>query len=90
MRALCKDWTQGSPAAFAVLDGLGDWTGDNELCVAQEGKTPFIGQWTGVSNYTQAGSPYLWWTGPDDAAVLQALVNWGKSKGTLGPKARWA
>ena len=27
MRALCKTWTEGSPAAFAVLDGLGDWTG---------------------------------------------------------------
>ena len=23
MRALCKTWTEGSPAAFAVLDGLG-------------------------------------------------------------------
>jgi Periplasmic binding protein len=88
MRSLCKDWTQGSPAAFAVLDGLGAWTGADQLCVAQEGKTPFIGQWTGVSTYTQAGSPYLWWTGPDDSALLQALVNWGKSKGTLSPKVK--
>jgi hypothetical protein len=69
MRSLCKDWTQGSPAAFAVLDGLGAWTGADQLCVAQEGKTPFIGQWTGVSTYTQAGSPYLWWTGPDDSVT---------------------
>ena len=74
MRALCKDWTQGSPAAFAVLDGVGDWTGDNQLCVTQEGHTPFIGQWTTVSNWTQEGSPYLWWTGPDDASILQAVV----------------
>ena len=26
----------------------------------QEGHTPFIGQWTTVSNWTQQGSPYLW------------------------------
>jgi hypothetical protein len=84
MRALCKDWTQGSPAAFAVLDGVGDWTGDNELCVAQEGHTPFIGQWTTVSDWTEEGSPYLWWTGPDDASILQAVVQWGHSAGLLG------
>jgi hypothetical protein len=84
MRALCKDWTEGSPAAFAVLDGVGDWTGDNELCVTQEGHTPFIGQWTTVSNWTQEGSPYLWWTGPDDASILQAVVQWGHSAGLLG------
>ena len=43
MRALCKTWTEGSPAVFAVVDGLGDWTGDNQLCITQEGHTPFIG-----------------------------------------------
>jgi hypothetical protein len=84
MRALCKDWTEGSPAAFAVLDGVGDWTGDNELCITQEGHTPFLGQWTTVSNWTQEGSPYLWWTGPDDASILQAVVQWGHSAGLLG------
>jgi len=84
MRALCKDWTEGSPAAFAVLDGVGDWSGDNELCITQEGHTPFLGQWTTVSNWTQEGSPYLWWTGPDDASILQALVEWGHSAGLLG------
>ena len=55
MRALCKQWTQGNPPVFAVVDGLGSWTGDNELCVTQEGHTPFIGQWTTVSNWTEAG-----------------------------------
>jgi hypothetical protein len=84
MRSLCKDWTEGSPAAFAVLDGVGDWSGDNQLCITQEGHTPFLGQWTTVSNYTQAGSPYLWWTGPDDASILQATVTWGKSAGLIG------
>jgi hypothetical protein len=84
MRALCKTWTEGSPAAFAVLDGLGDWTGDDQLCVAQEGQTPFLGQWTTVTNWTNQGSPYLWWTGPDQATILQAVVNWGLSSGLLG------
>ena len=84
MRALCKTWTEGSPAAFAVLDGLGDWTGDNQLCVTQEGQTPFIGQWSTVTNWTNEGSPYLWWTGPDQAVILQAVVNWGLSANLLG------
>ena len=84
MRALCKTWTEGSPAAFAVLDGIGDWTGDDQLCITQEGHTPFIGAWTTVTNWTNEGSPYLWWTGPDDAVILQAVVNWGLSAHLLG------
>jgi ABC-type branched-subunit amino acid transport system substrate-binding protein len=86
MRALCKTWTEGSPAAFAVLDGVGDWTGDNQLCITQEGQTPMIGQWTTVTNWTNKGSPYLWWTGPDQATVLQAVVNWGLSSDLLAGK----
>jgi hypothetical protein len=43
-----------------------------------------LSQWTTVSNWTQKGSPYLWWTGPDDAAILQATVNWGMGTGLLG------
>jgi hypothetical protein len=84
MRALCKTWTEGSPAAFAVLDGLGDWTGDDQLCITQEGHTPFIGAWTTVTNWTNEGSPYLWWTGPDQATILQAVVNWGLSAHLIG------
>lgn len=84
MRSLCKQWTEGSPAAFAVLDGIGDWTGTDELCITQEGHTPFIGQWSTVTNWTQMGSPYLWWTGPDQAAILSTLVSWGKSAHLLG------
>ena len=84
MRSLCKTWTEGSPAAFAVLDGIGDWTGDNQLCITQEGHTPFIGQWTTITNWTNEGSPYLWWTGPDQATILQAVVNWGLGAGLLG------
>jgi hypothetical protein len=84
MRALCKDWTEGSPAAFAVLDGEGTWSGTNQLCITQEGHTPFIGQWTTVSNWTTDGSPYLWWTGPADTTILQAVVDWGLATGLLG------
>jgi hypothetical protein len=88
MQRLCVDWTQGNPGVFAVLDGVGTYTGVNQLCVAQQGHIPFISQWTTVSSFTQQASPYLWWTGPDDAAVLRALVTWGKSQGTIGGKAK--
>ena len=91
MRALCKDWTQGSPAAFAVLDGVGDVLGRQPTLCDPGGPHAFLAQWTTTTNYTQSGSPYLWWTGPDDAAILQALVSWGKSKGTdRRARARWA
>ena len=43
-----------------------------------------IAAWTTTSQWTQLGSPYLWWTGPDDAAVLAALVQWGHSAKLLG------
>ncbi len=84
MRALCKQWTEGGSPAFAVLDGIGTWTGDSQLCITQEGHTPLLSQWTTVTNWTNEGSPYLWWTGPDDAAILQATVDWGVSSGLLG------
>lgn len=88
MQALCDDWTQGNPGAFAVLDGVGTYEGADQLCVTQQGHTPFLSQWTTVSTFTREGSPYLWWTGPDDAALLQALVNWGESRGTIGGAAK--
>jgi Periplasmic binding protein len=83
-RALCKQWTEGSPPVFAVLDGVGTWEGDNELCITQEGHTPMLAQWTTTTNWTDDGSPYLWWTGADDAPVLAATVTWGLSSGRLG------
>ena len=68
----------------------GDWTGDDQLCITQEGHTPFIGAWSTVTNWTNEGSPYLWWTGPDQATILQAVVNWGLSAHLLGGTAsRW-
>ena len=85
MRSVCKDWTEGSGAVFAVLDGVGTWTGDDQLCLTQEGHTPLISQWSTVPDWTQMGSPYLWWTGPNEAQVLKATVDWGLSTGLIGP-----
>jgi hypothetical protein len=84
MQSLCRQWTQGSPAVFAVLDGIGTWEGDNQLCVAQQGQTPLLSAWSTTTNWTNLGSPYLWWTGPDMAPVLAATVQWGISSGRLG------
>ncbi len=84
MQALCTDWTQGSPPVFAVLDGVGTWSGTSQLCVTRQGHTPLLGQWTTVTGWTTEGSPYLWWTGPDDAAILEAVVTWGHGAGLLG------
>jgi hypothetical protein len=88
MQKLCVDWTQGNPGVFAVLDGVGTYTGVNQLCVTQQGHTPFLSQWTTVSSFTQEASPYLWWTGPDDAGVLQALVTWDTSRGTIAHRGK--
>jgi hypothetical protein len=85
MRSVCKDWTEGSGAVFAVLDGVGTWTGDDQLCITQEGHTPLISQWSTVPAWTESGSPYLWWTGPNEAQILQATINWGLSDGLIGP-----
>lgn len=83
MRSLCKDWTEGSGAVFAVLDGMGAWTGDNQLCIAQEGHTPLISAWSTVSSWTSMGAPYLWWTGPSQNVILQTLVQWGEAQGYI-------
>jgi hypothetical protein len=83
-QALCKQWTEGSPPVFAVIDAVGSWIGDNELCVTEEGHTPMIAEWTTITDWTELGSPYLWWIGPDEAPVLNALVSWGLSSGRLG------
>ena len=84
MQSLCKQWTQGNPAAFAVIDGVGTWEGDNQLCVAQQGQTPLLSAWSTTTNWTNLASPYLWWTGADMTPVLSAVVQWGVSSGRLG------
>jgi Periplasmic binding protein len=83
MRALCKQWTEGSPAAFAVLDGIGVWQDQDQLCITQEGHTPRISAWSSVTDWTNTGSPYLWWTGPDQAAILNTVVHWGLTTGRI-------
>ncbi len=83
-QADCRQWTEGSPAVFAVVDGIGTWVDDNQLCVTQQGQTPLISAWSTTTNWTNLGSPYLWWTGPDMAPVLKATVQWGMSSGRLG------
>jgi hypothetical protein len=84
MQSLCQQWTQGNPPVFAIVDGIGTWTGDNQLCVTEQGHTPLISAWSTTTNWTQMGSPYLWWTGPDQSPVLAATVQWGLSSGRLG------
>ena len=84
MQALCRQWTEGSPSVFAVVDGIGTWIGDNQLCVTQQGQTPLISAWSTTTNWTNLGSPYLWWTGADMAPVLAATVQWGLGSGRLG------
>jgi hypothetical protein len=83
-RALCEQWTQGNPPVFAVVDGIGTWEDDNQLCVTQEGHTPLISAWSTITDWTELGSPYLWWTGADAAPLFKALVQWGVSSGRLG------
>ena len=79
MRALCKTWTEGIPAVFAVLDGLGTGPATTSSASPRRATRRSSAQWTTVTNWTNQGSPYLWWTGPDQAAILQAVVNWGLS-----------
>jgi hypothetical protein len=72
MRSKCKDWTE-SQQVFAVVDSYG-WHDDHQLCITQEGHTPLISKWTTVTDWTDRGNPYLWWTGPDSVEVLDNLV----------------
>jgi len=81
MRAKCKDWTTGGDV-FAVVD-TGKWYDDNQLCITEEGHLPLISSWTTVTDWTDRGKPYLWWTGPDQADVLLNLVPWGMRQGLL-------
>ena len=74
----------GQPPVFAVIDGIGTWTGDNELCITQEGHTPMIGAWTTITNWTAAGLslPVVDRGRPGPGA--QGHGAWGVSSGRLG------
>ncbi len=88
MRALCKDWTT-SGEVFAVVD-TGKWYGDNQLCITEEGHLPLISSWTTVTDWTDRGAPFLWWTGPDQAAILRNLVPWAIDHGLLSNDKKFA
>ena len=53
MQSLCSQWTQGNPAVFAVVDGIGTWEQDNQLCVTQQGHTPLISAWSTTTELDQ-------------------------------------
>jgi ABC-type branched-subunit amino acid transport system substrate-binding protein len=88
MRAKCKDWTT-SGGVFAVVD-TGKWYDDNQLCITEEGHLPLVSSWTTVTDWTERGAPYLWWTGPDQADVVLNLVPWGQREGLLSPDKKFA
>ena len=88
MRSLCKDWTT-SGDVFAVVD-TGKWHGDNQLCITEEGHLPLISSWTTVTEWTDRGSPYLWWVGPDQADILRNLVEWAVDSGKLTENTKFA
>ncbi len=46
---LCANSGPRAAAPLLVLDGVGAWSGDNQLCITQEGHTPLISQWTTVT-----------------------------------------
>ena len=80
---LCKQWTEGSPAGVR-RPRRARLVDRRQRAVHHPGRPhPFIGQWTTVTNWTQEGAPYLWWTGPDQAQILATVVQWGKSSGLL-------
>ena len=83
MRSKCLSWTKDQKV-FAVVDSIG-WHDANQLCITQEGHTPLISGWTTVPLYTSEGSPNLWWTGPDNARVVENLVAWAVGRGMLKP-----
>jgi hypothetical protein len=83
MRADCLQWTQDQHV-FAVVDAE-SWHDDEQLCITQENHTPLISMWTTVNQWTQEGSPNLWWTGPSVNDILSNLVAWGVGAHYLSP-----
>jgi hypothetical protein len=78
-RTLCKSWTSGPSAAFAIVEGAGQWAGTDQLCVARDGHTPTIAQSAGNPSMSAASAPYLWWTGVDRSSIESALIQWASA-----------
>ena len=72
MTSLCKDWSD-SGDIFAIVDSYG-WHDDHQLECTESGHVPLISRWTTVTDWTNRGAPYLWWTGPDQVQVIDNLV----------------
>ena len=87
MRSKCIKWTQDEKV-FAVVDSIA-WHDDHQLCITQEGHTPLISGWSAVPLFTQEGNPNLWWTGPDEAAIVQNLVRWAVARHALTPQTKF-
>ena len=60
--------------------------GTTQLCITEDGRTPLIGAWSTVTNWTDQGSPYLWWTG---ARQLRGRPPGGRGLGGDRPPDRW-
>ena len=80
MRSLCKQWTEGSPPVFAVLDGIGALE-RRQRAVHHPGGPHPVHRRSGRRSTSglQEGSPYLWWTGPNQSQILATLVKWGSA-----------
>ena len=84
MRSLCKDWTEGSPAAFAVVDGIGHLDRDKPAVHHPGGSHPADQRLDHGEHMDHQGVALPVVDGPADTVVLQATVNWGLSAGLLG------
>ncbi len=45
-----------------------------------KGHTPMLSQWSTTTNWTDLGSPYLWWTGADDAPIWRPPSTGGSAR----------
>lgn len=82
MVAKCEKWAKDDKV-FAVVDGVGAWHSEHQLCLTQQNKTPLLSGWTTVSDWTKRGEPYLWWTGPTAEEIVDHTILWANRKGLL-------
>ena len=54
-RRCARTGPRGARPSSPCSTASGRCTGDSQLCITQQGHTPFLGQWTTVSNWTTAG-----------------------------------
>jgi hypothetical protein len=83
MRSKCITWTRDEKV-FAVIDIIGAWHDDQQLCVTQEGNTPLLSPWTTVTDWVNRSKGNLWWANADQVDTLLNLIPWAKGRGYLG------